>query len=132
MGTEAGSDLYKSSETGISTLPTRREYNLTRRPGAPSHTLVAQGVFIDDAEGTRRFVPSAAPTDLEVARLLGAVRRRIVRLVARHGIDLEDPSGEAQRTDERLFDCPMPHRVLPAAGVPSTCSPARSVAGGCV
>jgi hypothetical protein len=35
-----------------------------------------------------------------------------VRLVARHGIDLEDPSGEAQPTDERLFDCPMGTRAI--------------------
>jgi MYXO-CTERM domain-containing protein len=29
------------------------------------------------------------PTDVEVARPLAAVRRRIIRLVARHGINLE-------------------------------------------
>ena len=63
------------------------------------HTLVAQGVFIEDAEEGRRFVPLPAPTDREVGRLLAAVRRRIVRLVARHGIDLEDPSSEATATD---------------------------------
>jgi putative transposase len=41
------------------------------------HTLVAQGVFIEGGEGGRRFVPSPAPTDVEVARLLAAIRRRI-------------------------------------------------------
>jgi hypothetical protein len=74
-------------------------------------------VFIDDAEGPRRFVPSAAPSDLDVTRLLASVRRRIVRLVARHGIDLEDPSAEAQPTDERLFDCPMYAEIQGAAVV---------------
>ena len=81
------------------------------------HTLVAQGVFIDDADGTRRFVALPAPTDLEVVRLLATVRRRIVRLVARHGIDLEDPSGEAQASDERLFDCPVYAEIQGAAVV---------------
>jgi hypothetical protein len=81
------------------------------------HTLVAQGVFVDDAEGTRRFVPSPAPTDGEVARVLTAVRRRITRLVGRHGIDLEDPSGEAQPSDERLFECPMYAAIQGAAVV---------------
>src|SRR5262249_50258581 len=81
------------------------------------HTLVAEGVFIEDVEGTRRFVPAPAPTDHEVTRLLTAVRRRIVRLVARHGIDLEDPSGEAQATDQRLFDCPVYAEIQGAAVV---------------
>jgi Putative transposase/Transposase zinc-binding domain len=81
------------------------------------HTLVAQGVFVEEGEETRRFLPLPAPTDLEVERLLAVVRRRIVRLVARYGIDLEDPSGEAQPTDERLFDCPMYAEIQGAAVV---------------
>jgi len=43
------------------------------------------------------------------------VRRRIVRLVGRHGIGLEDPSGEAQPSDERLFECPMYAAIQGAA-----------------
>jgi hypothetical protein len=62
-------------------------------------------------------VPLPAPTDGEVRRLLATVRRRIVRLVARHGIDLEDPSGETQPTDERLFDCPVYAEIQGAAVV---------------
>jgi hypothetical protein len=81
------------------------------------HTLVAQGVFVEDSEGGRRFVPSPAPTDVEVARLLAAVRRRIVRLVARHGIDLEDASGEEQGTDERQMDWPAYAEIQGAAVV---------------
>jgi hypothetical protein len=81
------------------------------------HTLAPQGVFIEGAKGTGRFVPLPAPTDSEVARLLATVRRRIVRLVARHGIDLEDPSGETQPTDERLFDCPVYAEIQGAAVV---------------
>ena len=46
------------------------------------HTLVAQGAFAERADGTRRFAPAAAPRAREVTRLLAAVRRRIIRLVA--------------------------------------------------
>jgi hypothetical protein len=34
------------------------------------HTLAVQGVFVDQADGTLRFAPAPAPTDLDVARLL--------------------------------------------------------------
>ena len=80
------------------------------------HTLVAQGVFVADTEGTRRFVPLPAPTDAEVARVLATVRRRIVRLVARHGIDLDDPSSETA-ADERQFECPLYAAIQGAAVV---------------
>ena len=53
------------------------------------HTLVAEGVFELWPNGSLRFVPAPVPpTDVEVARLLVSVRRRIVRLVRRHGIEL--------------------------------------------
>jgi len=53
-------------------------------PNVHLHTLVAEGVFAPAADGTVCFVPAARPpTDLEVGRLLAAVRRRIVRLVRR-------------------------------------------------
>lgn len=79
------------------------------------HTLAVQGVFVEHADGTLRFAPAPAPTDVEVARLLTAVRRRIVRLVARHGIDMEDPSNEGEPTDERLFECPAYAAIQGAA-----------------
>ena len=45
------------------------------------HTLVAEGVFEVQPDGSQRFVASATPpTDLEVARLLASVRRRILRI----------------------------------------------------
>jgi hypothetical protein len=51
-----------------------------------------RGFCPKNASAKIRFVPSPAPTDLDVLRLLTTVRRRIVRLVRRHGIDLEaDP-----------------------------------------
>jgi hypothetical protein len=71
------------------------------------HMLVAQGVFFEKGDGTLGFAPAPAPADVEVARLLATVRRRIVRLVKRHGIDLEQPSDEVEPADERLFECPV-------------------------
>jgi len=54
------------------------------------HTLVAEGVFAEPPDGSQRFVPlREPPSDVEVARLLAAVRGRIIRLLRRHDIDLE-------------------------------------------
>jgi hypothetical protein len=71
------------------------------------HTLVAEGVFEGGIESPLCFIPSPSPpTDVEVARLLVAVRRRIVRLVRRHGIELEDGGAGEQTTDLLSLDCP--------------------------
>jgi len=61
--------------------------------------LVAEGVFELWPNGAPRFVPAPSPpTDVEVARLLASVRRRIVRLVRRHGIELDGAlEGEQSR-----------------------------------
>jgi hypothetical protein len=46
------------------------------------HTLLAEGVFEEQPDGSHRFVPlREPPTDVEVARLLAAVRGRIIRLL---------------------------------------------------
>jgi hypothetical protein len=71
------------------------------------HMLAAQGVFFEKGDGTYGFASAPGPTDLEVARLLAAIRRRIIRLVKRHGVDLEQPSDKQHVTDERLFECPV-------------------------
>ena len=63
------------------------------------HTVAAQGAFEEQADGSRRFVPAAAPSEVEVARLLAAVRGRIVRLVRRHGITLEGGFEDEQAAD---------------------------------
>ncbi len=100
-----------------------REYGVEGRGGAVTaiqrcgsalntnihfHTLVAEGVFEGGIDGPLCFVPSPrAPTDVEVARLLVTVRRRIVRLVRRHGIELEAGEGEeGEMTDSLSFDFP--------------------------
>jgi len=49
-------------------------------------------------------VHAAAPTDVEVARLLAAVRGRIVRLVRRHGINLEGGFEDEQAADQLRLD----------------------------
>jgi hypothetical protein len=71
------------------------------------HTLVAEGVFELWPNGSMRFVPAAAPpTDVEVARLVVKVRRRIVRLARRHGIELEGALDEEQVSDPLALDSP--------------------------
>jgi hypothetical protein len=69
------------------------------------HSLVAQGVFTgDDA----RFVPLPAPSDRDVWRVLATVRRRIVRLARRHGIDVEgDGIVEGDRRDALAEESPL-------------------------
>jgi hypothetical protein len=67
------------------------------------HTVAAQGVFAEAANGRRFFAPAPAPSARDVTRLLAAVRRRIIRLVARHGIDLVHSNNEeSDGADERL------------------------------
>jgi hypothetical protein len=71
------------------------------------HTLVAEGVFEEQPDGSQRFVPAPMPpTDVEVARLLASVRRRIVRLVRRHGIELDGALDDGQTTDPLSLDSP--------------------------
>jgi len=71
------------------------------------HTLVAEGVFEGPPGTSQTFVAAPAPpTDVEVGRLLAAVRRRIVRLVRRHGIDLEAASDDDQSNELLPFDSP--------------------------
>jgi len=69
------------------------------------HTLVAEAVFELLPDGSRRFVAaSAPPSDEEVTRLLATVRRRIIRVVRRCGIDLE--TGLEDETDTLSLDYP--------------------------
>jgi Putative transposase len=51
------------------------------------HKLAVQGVFVDDGAGGPRFVPNPEPSDLEVAKLLASIGRRITHLAKRHGIE---------------------------------------------
>jgi Putative transposase/Transposase zinc-binding domain len=72
------------------------------------HTLAVQGVFANDGSGGVRFLPLPAPSDREVERLLVVVRRRIVRLARRHGIDLDGDGGvEVDRIDALADESPV-------------------------
>jgi len=44
------------------------------------HTLVLDGVFVREPDGTLRFHPAAPPTDDDVRRVVGRIRRRLERL----------------------------------------------------
>jgi hypothetical protein len=73
------------------------------------HTLVAEGVFAEQRDGSQRFVPlREPPTDIEVARRLAAVRGRIIRLLGRHDIALES-SLDAERSGPLTLDSPVLH-----------------------
>jgi hypothetical protein len=59
------------------------------------HSLVLDGVYARDARGALRFHPLPAPDDAEVARLAGAIARRIIRMLERRGLASADgPAGE--------------------------------------
>src|SRR5881409_2717047 len=44
------------------------------------HTLVLDGVFVHEPDGTLRFHPASPPTDDDVRRVVARVRRRLERL----------------------------------------------------
>jgi hypothetical protein len=66
------------------------------------HALVLDGVFTEATDGTLRFHPAAAPTDLEVAGLVATTRTRVLCLLRRrleHPQALVcDPGGEERRS----------------------------------
>ena len=90
------------------------------------HTLVVPGVFADRADGSRHFAPAPAPSEAEVARLLATVQRRVVRLVARHGIELANPEGELDDPDERRVDAPAYAAIQGAAVLGRVATGARA------
>jgi hypothetical protein len=79
------------------------------------HTLVAEGVFEEQPDGSQRFVPlHEPPSDVEVARLLVAARRRIIRLLRRHDIDLEGRLDDG-RSDPLALESPVLAQVQGAS-----------------
>ncbi|MBX3024958.1 transposase zinc-binding domain-containing protein [bacterium] len=82
------------------------------------HTLVAEGVFATAPDGAVRFEPAARPpTDLEVGRLLAAVRRRIRRLARRRGLGLDDDHADAGAADRLALAEPALAALTAAAVV---------------
>jgi Putative transposase len=79
------------------------------------HTLVAEGVFEEQPDGSHHFVPlREPPSDVEVARLLAAVRGRIIRMLRRHDIDLEGSSDDG-RSDPLALESPVLAQVQGAS-----------------
>jgi hypothetical protein len=65
------------------------------------HTLVLDGVFTEAPGGALAFHPAPGPSDAEVALVLATVRRRVQRLLVRHGLEpADDVTGPADRLAE--------------------------------
>jgi len=65
------------------------------------HTLVLDGVFIEEPGGALAFHPAAAPSDAEVAAALATIRHRVQRLLVRRGLERGDAAtGPADRLAE--------------------------------
>ena len=64
------------------------------------HSLLLDGVFTERADGTLEFHPADPPSDEEVARLLATVRRRVLRLLTRRGLAVEDAPDQDPLTEE--------------------------------
>ena len=81
------------------------------------HTLVLAGVFTTDAGGAVHFHATPPPTDENVAELLRTIRRRILRLLARRGMDSDadvappDPLAETSPALAGLSRASVPGRV---------------------
>ncbi len=63
-----------------------------------AHTVVIDGVFAPTADGALAFHPAAPPTPDALRRVVARVRRRVVKVLAARGIDLDgdavDPLAE--------------------------------------
>jgi hypothetical protein len=70
------------------------------------HTLALDGVFAEAADGHLRFHPAAPPSDAEVAQLLATIRTRVLRLLARHGFDLDGTNPSAASSDPLADESP--------------------------
>jgi hypothetical protein len=54
------------------------------------HTLVLDGVFTEAPGGALAFHPAPGPSDAEVAGAVATIRRRVQRLLVRHGLEPGD------------------------------------------
>jgi hypothetical protein len=78
------------------------------------HTLVIEGVFATAPDGTMRFDPAPPPTDREVARLLAAIRTRILRLLRRRGVLAAEDAADLE-ADPLAADAPVLAQLSAAA-----------------
>lgn len=87
------------------------------------HSLFVDGVFAESADGTFSFHPSDPPSDEDVARLLATIRRRVLRLLTRRGLEVDraadvDPLAEESPALAGLSSAAVQGRVAlgPRAG----------------
>jgi len=78
------------------------------------HTLLLDGVFAIAPDGTTRFDPAPPPTDREVARLLAAIRTRILRLLRQRGVLAADNADDLE-ADPLAVDTPVLAQISAAA-----------------
>ncbi|HYR95384.1 MAG TPA: transposase [Candidatus Binatus sp.] len=64
------------------------------------HSLFLDGVFAEAADGTLAFHPAHPPSDEDVARLLATIRRRVLRLLTRRGLALDEAPDVSARAGE--------------------------------
>src|SRR5262249_44261489 len=69
----------------------------------------------------RRFHPASPPTDLEVARLVATIRRRVLRLLWRRVVFAETEDGDTRD--------PLAETSLALAGITSAAVQGRSALG---
>lgn len=58
------------------------------------HTLVLDGVYVQDGANDVRFRPLPPPDDDEVARIGARIAHRLARLLERHGFGQDDQTGD--------------------------------------
>src|SRR5437763_5207919 len=64
------------------------------------HSLLLDGVFAEGEDGSLEFHAAEPPSDEEVARMLAAIYRRVQRLLARRGLDVDAPPDVHPLADE--------------------------------
>jgi hypothetical protein len=65
------------------------------------HTLVLDGVFLEEPGGALSFHPAPASSDADVAAALATIRHRVQRLLVRRGLEPgDDATGPADRLAE--------------------------------
>jgi hypothetical protein len=68
------------------------------------HMLALDGAYVEDADGRVRFYRAPPPSDAEVARVAGSIRRRVGRLLDRLALG---PEANPEETDTLLQDQPL-------------------------
>jgi hypothetical protein len=92
------------------------------------HTLVLDGVFCEPTPGRLQFHAATPPSDEAVAHVLGAIRHRVRRLLARRG--LEPGAAERGPPDGLAEVSPILAQILSASVQGGLRSAARAPGSG--